>query len=140
MANNCRETFNQSKTTSKAAGNRAFGNQRNETRTSLGLHAIEDHYDGLHQEFKIEGKVISGKFSIGNLTANVLFDYGADRSFISIAFLHISSISLKPQKSQLCIHLLDGTHFLCDRIFYDFLLEICENLLPVDLINSELNI
>ena len=62
LANSCRETFNQSKTTSEAAGNIAFGNQRNETRALVGLYAIGDQYDGLHQDFEIEGKVISGQF------------------------------------------------------------------------------
>ena len=67
-----------------------------------------------------------------------MFDCGADRSFISSAFLRISSISLKPQKSHLCINLPDGTPYLCDRIFYDFPLEICGNLLPADLIQFDL--
>ncbi|XP_057532918.1 uncharacterized protein LOC130810811 [Amaranthus tricolor] len=41
MANNCGETFYQTKTTSEATGNRAFGTQRNETRASIGLLLFE---------------------------------------------------------------------------------------------------
>ncbi|XP_057520750.1 uncharacterized protein LOC130801014 [Amaranthus tricolor] len=51
LANNCRETFNQSKTTSEAAGNRAFGNQRNETRASVSLHQEYGHYEFLVMQF-----------------------------------------------------------------------------------------
>ncbi|XP_057532943.1 uncharacterized protein LOC130810836 [Amaranthus tricolor] len=70
--NEGKKPFQTSKTTSEAAGNKGFGNQRNETRASVGLHAIGDHYDGLHQEFEIEGK-ISGNLLPADL---IQFDLG----------------------------------------------------------------
>ena len=60
----------------------------------MGLHAITEHVDNLHQQY--EGNVIFGHFTVGRLLARVLFDSRADRSFLSTSFLQRSSISIKP--------------------------------------------
>ena len=60
----------------------------------MGLHAIREHVDDLHQEY--EGKVISGHFTVGGLSTHVLFDLGADQSFLYTSFLQRSSISIEP--------------------------------------------
>ena len=138
VSTNCREgiQLGASSTGNYGAPSSSGNVQSIAARRTAGLHAISNHVDNLHQAF--EGKVISGHFVVGDSLAHILFDSGADRSFISSSFLHKSSISLEPQKFNLQILLPDGSPFLCDRIFPNFPLKISDNHLPADLIVFEL--
>ena len=101
----------------------------------MGLHAITEHVDNLHQQY--EGKVIFGHFTVGRLLARVLFDSRADRSFLSTSFLQRSCISIEPLNFHLQIQLPDGSLFMCNRIFPNFALEILGIRLLVYLIVFE---
>lgn len=137
-ASNCYVRVNNQTGNAGPSGSGPGGNndQGGAPKKQVRLNAIGDYLDGLHEQF--EGKVISGYFSVGTSSAHILFDSGAERSFISTSFLQKLSLPVKPSLSNIQIVLPDGSSFDSTHVYKNFPLKISDNLLPADLIPFKL--
>ncbi|GKB72029.1 putative reverse transcriptase domain-containing protein, partial [Tanacetum coccineum] len=79
-------------------------------------------------------KVVTGTFSLNNQFATVLFDFGAEFSFISSKFaplLNVEPCIVNPAYS---IEIADGKSVEVDRVIRDCKLELGNSLFTIDLI------
>ncbi|GJS24841.1 reverse transcriptase domain-containing protein [Tanacetum coccineum] len=78
--------------------------------------------------------VVTGTFSLNNHFATVLFDSGADFSFISTEF--VSMLNVKPRivNPGYVIEIADGKRVEVDRVICDCKLELGNSLFTIDLI------
>ncbi|GKB96647.1 putative reverse transcriptase domain-containing protein, partial [Tanacetum coccineum] len=79
-------------------------------------------------------KVVTGTFSLKNQFATVLFNSGADFSFIStnfMPFLNVEPCILNPGYA---IEIVDGKSVEVDRVICDCKLELGNSLFTIDLI------
>ncbi|GJT06924.1 putative reverse transcriptase domain-containing protein [Tanacetum coccineum] len=81
-----------------------------------------------------DSSVVTGTFSLNDHFATVLFDSGADFSFISTEFAPI--LNVKPSKANLgyVIEIADGKKVQVDRIIHGCKLELGSSLFIIDLI------
>ncbi|GJU70858.1 putative reverse transcriptase domain-containing protein [Tanacetum coccineum] len=78
--------------------------------------------------------VVTGTFSLNNHFATVLFDSGADFSFISTEFASILNVKPRIVNPGYVIEIADGKRVEVDRIIYDCKLELGNYLFTIDLI------
>ncbi|GJU13502.1 putative reverse transcriptase domain-containing protein [Tanacetum coccineum] len=79
-------------------------------------------------------KVMTGTFSLNNHFATVLFDSGADFSFISTKFVHVLNVESSIVNPGYVIEIADGKSVEVDRIIRDCKLEPGNSLFTIDLI------
>ncbi|GJU89297.1 putative reverse transcriptase domain-containing protein [Tanacetum coccineum] len=78
--------------------------------------------------------IVTGTFSLNDHYATVLFDYGADFSFISTDFAPLLNVKLSFVNPGYVIEVADGKKVEVDRIIYDCKLELGTSLFTIDLI------
>ncbi|GJX79277.1 putative reverse transcriptase domain-containing protein [Tanacetum coccineum] len=76
--------------------------------------------------------VMTGTFSLNNHYATVLFDYGADFSFISTEFAPLLNVKPSIINPGYVIEVADGKKVEVDRIIHDCKLELGNSLLTID--------
>ncbi|GJX39150.1 putative reverse transcriptase domain-containing protein [Tanacetum coccineum] len=79
-------------------------------------------------------KVVTGTFSINDHFASVLFDFGADFSFISTEFANLLNMCPSIVRPGYVIEIADEKRVEVDRIFLDCKLELGNSLFSIDLI------
>ncbi|GKC90304.1 putative reverse transcriptase domain-containing protein [Tanacetum coccineum] len=67
-----------------------------------------------------DSNVFMGTFLLNNYYASILFDIGADRSFISTAFSSLINIAPTPLENSYDVELADGKHYYT-RLYFKFL-------------------
>ncbi|GJT90680.1 reverse transcriptase domain-containing protein [Tanacetum coccineum] len=79
-------------------------------------------------------KVVTGTFSLNNSFATVLFDSGADFSFISSEFVSLLNVKPSIANPSYVIEIADGKKVEVDRIIRGCKLELGNSLFTIDLI------
>ncbi|GKD65174.1 putative reverse transcriptase domain-containing protein, partial [Tanacetum coccineum] len=79
-------------------------------------------------------KVVTGTFSLNNSFATVLFDSGADFSFISTEFVALLNMKSSIVNPSYVIEIADGKKVEVDRIIRGCKLELGNSLFTIDLI------
>ncbi|GKE04048.1 putative reverse transcriptase domain-containing protein [Tanacetum coccineum] len=121
-----RENRNFPKCARSLEGNRNTRGNENRARGRAfnvnAVDALQDH------------NVVTGTYSLNNLYATVLFDSGADFSFISTKFAPL--LNEKPSIANLgyVIEVANGKKEEVDRIFLGCRLELGDSIFPIDLI------
>nr|GEW26101.1 hypothetical protein [Tanacetum cinerariifolium] len=82
--------------------------------------------------------VITGTFLLNNRYASILFDTGADRSFISTAFSSLIDIVPTPLGNSYDVELADGKIVEVDTIMWGFTLNFLNHPFNIDLMPVEL--
>ncbi|GJV33683.1 putative reverse transcriptase domain-containing protein [Tanacetum coccineum] len=109
-------------------GNRNHRNNGNQTRGrayNVNVNASEASRDP---------KVVTGTFSLNNSFATVLFDSGADFSFISTEFVSLLNVKPSIANPSYVIEIADGKKVEVDRIIRGCKLELGNSLFTIDLI------
>nr|GEV36384.1 putative reverse transcriptase domain-containing protein [Tanacetum cinerariifolium] len=85
-----------------------------------------------------ESNVVTGTFLLNNHYASILFDTGADRSFISTAFSSLIDIIPTPLGNSYDVELADGKIVRVDTIMRGYTLNFLNHLFNIDLMPAEL--
>nr|GFC66675.1 putative reverse transcriptase domain-containing protein [Tanacetum cinerariifolium] len=85
-----------------------------------------------------DSNVVTGTFLLNNLYASILFDTGADRSFISTAFSSLLNIDPTPLGSSYDVELADGKIVEIDTIIRGCTLNFLNHPFNIDLMPIEL--
>ncbi|GJW05149.1 putative reverse transcriptase domain-containing protein [Tanacetum coccineum] len=85
-----------------------------------------------------DSNVVTGTFLLNNRYASILFDTGADRSFISTAFSSLINIALTPLENSYDVELADGKIVRIDTIVRGCTLNFLNHLFNIDLMPVEL--
>ncbi|GJV69409.1 reverse transcriptase domain-containing protein [Tanacetum coccineum] len=107
-------------------GNRNTQNNGNQARGRA--------FNGNAVEALQDPKVLTGTFSLNNQFATVLFDYGADFSFISTKFTPLLNVEPCIVNPGYVIEIADGENVEVDRIIRDCKPELGNSLFTIDLI------
>ncbi|GKF56216.1 putative reverse transcriptase domain-containing protein, partial [Tanacetum coccineum] len=82
--------------------------------------------------------VVTGTFLLNNRYASILFDTGADRSFISTAFSSLINIAPTPQENSYDVEIADGKIVRVDIIMWGCTLNFLNHPFNIDLMPVEL--
>ncbi|GKB91260.1 putative reverse transcriptase domain-containing protein, partial [Tanacetum coccineum] len=85
-----------------------------------------------------DSNVVTGTFLLNNHYASILFDTGADRSFISTVFSSLIDIVPTPLDNSYDVELADGKIVRIDTIIRGHTLNFLDHLFHIDLIPVEL--
>ncbi|GJW83987.1 putative reverse transcriptase domain-containing protein [Tanacetum coccineum] len=85
-----------------------------------------------------DSNVVTGTFLLNNRYASILFDTGADRSFISTAFSSLINIALTPLENSYDVELADGKIVRIDTIIRGCTLNFLNHPFNIDLMPLEL--
>ncbi|GJR77934.1 putative reverse transcriptase domain-containing protein [Tanacetum coccineum] len=85
-----------------------------------------------------DSNVVTGAFLLNNHHASILFDTGADRSFISTAFSSLIDIALTPLDNSYDVELADGKIVGIDTIIRGYTLNFLNHPFNIDLMPIEL--
>ncbi|GKE64780.1 putative reverse transcriptase domain-containing protein, partial [Tanacetum coccineum] len=85
-----------------------------------------------------DSNVITGTLLLNNRYASILFDTGADRSFISFAFSSLIDIAQTPLENSYDVELADGKIVGVDTIMRGCTLNFLNHLFNIDLMPVEL--
>ncbi|GKB27399.1 putative reverse transcriptase domain-containing protein [Tanacetum coccineum] len=85
-----------------------------------------------------DSNVVTGMFLLNNHYASILFDIGADRSFISTAFSSLINIALTPLENSYDVKLTDGKTVGIDAIIRGCTLNFLNHPFNIDLMPVEL--
>ncbi|GKF38289.1 putative reverse transcriptase domain-containing protein, partial [Tanacetum coccineum] len=85
-----------------------------------------------------DSNVVTGTFLSNNRYASILFDTGADRSFISSAFSSLINIAPTPLENSYDVKLADGKIVGIDTIVRGYTLNFLNHLFNIDLMPVEL--
>ncbi|GJZ82808.1 putative reverse transcriptase domain-containing protein [Tanacetum coccineum] len=107
-------------------GNKNTRNNRNRARGGA--------FSGNAIEALQDPKVVTGTFSLNDQFATVLFDYGADFSFISTKFAPLLNVEPCIVNPGYVIEIADGKSVEVDRVIRNCKLELRDSLFTVDLI------
>nr|GEV05890.1 hypothetical protein [Tanacetum cinerariifolium] len=108
-------------------GNRnTQGNEERARRGDFNVNAV----DALH-----DPNVVTGTYSLNNLYATMLFDFGADFSFISTKFAPLLNEKLSIENLGYVIEVANGKKEEVDRIFHCCRLELGDSIFSIDLIS-----
>ncbi|GJZ52145.1 putative reverse transcriptase domain-containing protein [Tanacetum coccineum] len=91
-------------------------------------------FNGNAVEALQDPKVVTGTFSLNNQFATVLFDSGADFSFISTEFAPLLNVEPCIVNPGYAIEIADGKSVEVDRVIRDCKLELGNSLFTIDLI------
>ncbi|GJU08447.1 putative reverse transcriptase domain-containing protein [Tanacetum coccineum] len=107
-------------------GNKNTRNNRNQTRGKI--------LNGNAVEALQDPKVVTGTFSLNNQFATVLFNSGADFSFISTKFAPLINVEPCVVNPGYMIEMDDGKNVEANRVIRDCKLELGNSLFTIDLI------
>ncbi|GJT39607.1 reverse transcriptase domain-containing protein [Tanacetum coccineum] len=85
-----------------------------------------------------DNNVVNGTFLINNVYASVLFDTGADRSFVSYAFSKYIDVTPTTLDTNYCVELADGKSLTTNTILRGCTLNLQNHLFEIDLLPIEL--
>ncbi|GJY66813.1 putative reverse transcriptase domain-containing protein [Tanacetum coccineum] len=85
-----------------------------------------------------DSNVVTGTFLLNNRYASILFDTGADRSFISTAFSYLINIAPTPLENSYDVELVDGKIVRVDTIMQGCTLNFLNHPFNIDLMPVEL--
>ncbi|GJZ38221.1 putative reverse transcriptase domain-containing protein [Tanacetum coccineum] len=85
-----------------------------------------------------DSNIITGTFILNNHYASILFDIGADRSFISTAFSSLINIATTPLENSYDVELADGKIVGIDAIIRGYTLNLLNHPFNIDLMPMEL--
>ncbi|GJR27042.1 putative reverse transcriptase domain-containing protein [Tanacetum coccineum] len=85
-----------------------------------------------------DSNFVMGMFLLNNLYASILFDTGADRSFMSTAFSSLINIAPNPLENSYDVELADGKIVGIDTIIRGFTLNFLNHPFKIDLMPVEL--
>ncbi|GKB97777.1 putative nucleotidyltransferase, ribonuclease H [Tanacetum coccineum] len=91
-------------------------------------------FNGNAVEALQDPKVVTGTFSLNNQFATVLFDFGADFSFISTKFAPLLNVEPCTVNPGYVIEIADGKSVEVDKVIRDCKLELGNSLFTIDLI------
>nr|KAJ0218378.1 hypothetical protein LSAT_V11C300136540 [Lactuca sativa] len=81
--------------------------------------------------------VITGTFLLNNHFASVIFDAGADRSFVSLAFRPLIDLKSRKMRNAYAIELADGYEIRANDKIPSCTLNLADKLFSIDLIPIE---
>ncbi|GJU48957.1 putative reverse transcriptase domain-containing protein [Tanacetum coccineum] len=85
-----------------------------------------------------DSNVVTGTFLLNNRYASILFDTGADRSFISTVFSSLINIAPTPLENSYDVELADGKIVRVDTIIWSCILNFLNHPFNIDLMPVEL--
>nr|GEZ81485.1 hypothetical protein [Tanacetum cinerariifolium] len=114
-------------------------NKNGRNRNAQGwVYAVGDAEKNRDAPVNLDSNVVTGTFLLNNLYASILFNTGADRSFISIAFSSLVNIDTTPLGSSYDVELADGKIVGIDTIIRGCTINFQNHPFNIDLIHVEL--
>ncbi|GJS47260.1 putative reverse transcriptase domain-containing protein [Tanacetum coccineum] len=110
----------------------------NEKYTRLGIYELNAEKRRRMQSGTQDSNVVTGTFLLNNHYASILFDTGADRSFISTAFSSLINIAPTPLENNYDVELADGKIVRIDTIIRGCTLNFLDHPFNIDLMPVEL--
>ncbi|KAJ0546937.1 putative nucleotidyltransferase, Ribonuclease H [Helianthus annuus] len=89
-------------------------------------------------EAPADNEVVNGTFLVNNRPASVLFDSGADRSFVSLSFEPLLAIPRTKLRKPLYVVVATGKLIVLDSVIRDCQLNLDNHLFPIDLTPMQL--
>ncbi|GJX43128.1 putative reverse transcriptase domain-containing protein [Tanacetum coccineum] len=114
------------------------GNNQASTSTQGGRKAPGRVYSLCAEAAVKDNNVVNGTFLINNVYASVLFDTGADRSFVSYAFSKYIDIPPTTLDTNYSVELADGKSLTTNTILRGCTLNLQNHLFKIDLLPIEL--
>ncbi|GKA82751.1 putative reverse transcriptase domain-containing protein [Tanacetum coccineum] len=114
------------------------GNNQASTSTQGGRRAPGRIYSLCAEAAVKDNNVVNGTFLINNVYASVLFDTGADRSFVSYAFSKYIDIHPTTLDTNYSVELADGKSLTTNTILRGCTLNLQNHLFRIDLLPIEL--
>ncbi|GKD45309.1 reverse transcriptase domain-containing protein [Tanacetum coccineum] len=114
------------------------GNNQASTSTQGGRRAPGRVYSLCAEAAVKDNNVVNGTFLINNVYASVLFDTGADRSFVSYAFSKYIDIHPTTLDTNYSVELADGKSLTTNTILRGCTLNLQNHLFKIDLLPIEL--
>ncbi|GKE17264.1 putative reverse transcriptase domain-containing protein [Tanacetum coccineum] len=114
------------------------GNNQASTSTQGGRRAPGRVYSLCAEAAVKDNNVVNGTFLINNVYASVLFDTGADRSFVSYAFSKYIDIPPTTLDTNYSVELADGKSLTTNTILRGCTLNLQNHLFKIDLLPIEL--
>ncbi|GJS75326.1 putative reverse transcriptase domain-containing protein [Tanacetum coccineum] len=114
------------------------GNNQASTNTQGGRRAPGRVYSLCAKATVKDNNVVNGTFLINNVYASVLFDTGADRSFVSYAFSKYIDIPPTTLDTNYNVELADGKSLTTNTILKGCTLNLQNHLFEIDLLPIEL--
>ncbi|GJV12835.1 putative reverse transcriptase domain-containing protein [Tanacetum coccineum] len=114
------------------------GNNQASTITQGGRRALGRVYNLCVEAAVKDNNVVNGTFLINNVYASVLFDTGADRSFVSHAFSKYIDIPPTTLDTNYSVELADGKSLTTNTILGGYTLNLQNHLFKIDLLPIEL--
>ncbi|GJU29624.1 reverse transcriptase domain-containing protein [Tanacetum coccineum] len=114
------------------------GNNQASTSTQGGRRAPGRVYSLCAEAAVKDNNVVNGTFLINNVYASVLFDTGADRSFVSYAFSKYIDIPPTALDTNYSVELADGKSLTTNTILRGCTLNLQNHLFKIDLLPIEL--
>ncbi|GJQ89117.1 reverse transcriptase domain-containing protein [Tanacetum coccineum] len=114
------------------------GNNQASTSTQGGRRAPGRVYSLCAEAAAKDNNVVNGTFLINNVYASVLFDTGADRSFVSYAFSKYIDIPPTTLDTNYSVELADGKSLTTTTILRGCTLNLQNHLFKIDLLPIEL--
>ncbi|GJR21196.1 reverse transcriptase domain-containing protein [Tanacetum coccineum] len=119
-------------------GGNPKGNNQASTSTQGGCRAPGKVYSLCAEAAMKDNNVVNGTFLINNVYASVLFDTGADRSFVSYAFSKYIDIHLTTLDTNYSVELADEKSLTTTTILRGCTLNLQHHLFKIDLLPIEL--
>ncbi|GKE92238.1 reverse transcriptase domain-containing protein, partial [Tanacetum coccineum] len=114
------------------------GNNQASTSTQEGRRAPGRVYSLCAEAAVKDNNVVNGTFLINNVYASVLFDTGADRSFVSHAFSKYIDVAPTTLDTNYDVELADGKSLTTNTILRGCTLNLQNHLFEIDLLPIEL--
>ncbi|GJX73593.1 putative reverse transcriptase domain-containing protein [Tanacetum coccineum] len=114
------------------------GNNQASTSTQGGRRAPGRVYSLCAEAAVKDNNVVNGTFLINNVYASVVFDIGADRSFVSYAFSKYIDIPPTTLDTNYSVELADGKSLTTNTILRGCTLNLQNHLFKIDLLPIEL--
>uniref|UniRef100_A0A251SFU3 RNA-directed DNA polymerase n=1 Tax=Helianthus annuus TaxID=4232 RepID=A0A251SFU3_HELAN len=89
-------------------------------------------------EARADNEVVNGTFLVNNQPASILFDSGADRSFVSLSFEPLLAIPRTKLRKPLSVEVATGKPLVLDSVIRDCQLNLDSHLFPIDLTPMQL--
>nr|GEY78760.1 putative reverse transcriptase domain-containing protein [Tanacetum cinerariifolium] len=102
------------------------------------VYAVGNAEKNVNAPVNPDSNVVMGTFLLNNRYASILFDTGADRSFISIAFSSLVNIDPTPLGSSYDVELADGKIVGIDTFIRGCTINFLNHLFNIDLMPIEL--
>ncbi|KAF5791261.1 putative nucleotidyltransferase, Ribonuclease H [Helianthus annuus] len=90
------------------------------------------------QEAQADNEVVNGTFFINNQPASVLFDSGADKSFVSLSFETMLRVSRTKLGKPLTVEVASGEPIVLNSVLRNCQLNLNDHIFPIDLTPMQL--